>query len=196
MPFTKLPQVSSVKFFSPLKLHRIWILLQPLSCCFAYFNFAGLPSTLLQTELLESSFSFLKSQCFKLTADMQKKHLWSFSPWFCLNQYFKISPTPDKEKELATWLARAQGVHWPIFYEGQCALKGHHSGMKLPSSQPGPLISPLLSVCMARVLTGVQSPLPPSLPLPPTPWLSTQVLNSSGAEWESNVRLGYFPAHL
>lgn len=62
--------------------------------CFAYFNFSGLTSTLLQTELLKSY--FLKSQHFKLTADMQKEHLWPFSPWFCLNQY--ISPTPDKEK--------------------------------------------------------------------------------------------------
>lgn len=46
--------------------------------CFAYFNFAGLTSTLLQTELLKSY--FLKSQRFKLTADMQKEHLWPFSP--------------------------------------------------------------------------------------------------------------------
>lgn len=41
-------------------------------------NFAGLTSALLQTELLE--LPIFKSQRFKLTADMQKEHLFTFLP--------------------------------------------------------------------------------------------------------------------
>lgn len=184
MPFMKPPEVSLVerKSFSHLKLHIIWILLQLLSCSALHTStLQGLPQLYYKQNCWSQVFYFLKSQRFKLTADMQKEHLWPFSPWFCLNQYFYISPTPDKER-VSNLVGQSPRSSWCIFYEGQCALMGHHLGVKLPSSQPGPLISPLLSVCLAGVLTWVQSPLPPSLPpslsLPPTPWLSTQVLNS------------------
>lgn len=167
----KPPEVSLVerKSFSHLKLHIIWILLQLLSCSALHTStLQGLPQLYYKQNCWSQVFYFLKSQRFKLTADMQKEHLWPFSPWFCLNQYFYISPTPDKER-VSNLVGQSPRSSWCIFYEGQCALMGHHLGVKLPSSQPGPLISPLLSVCLAGVLTWVQSPLPPSLPPSPCP---------------------------
>jgi len=158
----KPPQVSPVKrkLFSPLNRNIIWILLQLLSC------------SVLHTSTSQGSPQlYYKQNCWSLIflnlnilnwQQICRKNTYGLSPHdFALTNTF---PQPQTRKKLATWLARVQEVHWCIFYEGQCALMGHHLGVKLPSSQPGPLISPLLSVSGWSPHLGpvTSSSLPPS----------------------------------